>query len=139
MQHFICYTDGGARGNPGNSGIGIVIQNAKGELVLEKSHHIGHATNNFAEYEAVIFLLTTLRKKLGEKTERTALEIRMDSELVVRQLGGIYKVKEETLKKQFAKVDALRKHFSHSTFVHVRREQNKDADRLANEAMDRKK
>ena len=135
MQKIIIHTDGGARGNPGPSGIGVVIANDKQETLKEFSKYLGNQTNNFAEYEALILALTEVKKMLGEAARDAAIEVRMDSELVVRQCMGIYKVKEPTLKEQFAKVAKLREGLS-LTFVHVRREQNKRADELANEAMD---
>ncbi len=135
MQKIIINTDGGARGNPGPSGIGVVIINEAGETLKEFSKYLGNQTNNFAEYEALILALTEVKKLLGEKIKTAQIEVRMDSELVVRQCMGIYKVKEPTLKEQFAKVAKLREGLS-IMFVHVRREQNKRADELANEAMD---
>ncbi len=135
MEKIIINTDGGARGNPGTSGIGVVIANDAGETLKEFSKYLGNQTNNFAEYEALILALTEVKKLLGEKTKTAQIEVRMDSELVVRQCMGIYKVKEPTLKEQFAKVAKLREGLS-IMCVHVRREQNKRADELANEAMD---
>ena len=133
------YTDGGARGNPGPSGIGVVIQDEKGEVLHELSTYLGAQTNNFAEYEALIEALTLVVREYGDRLPALSLEVRMDSELVVRQLNGIYKVKEPTLKIQFARVASLRAKLPRIIFTHIRREQNKRADLLANEAMDRGK
>lgn len=136
-KKYICYTDGGARGNPGPSGIGVVIQNGEGKTLKELSQFIGTQTNNFAEYEAVILLFSELGKLLGEKSPDTEIEVRLDSELVTKQLRGEYRVKDAGLKKQYEKLEKIRgNNFPHVTFVHVRREKNKDADRLANVAMD---
>lgn len=135
---YICYTDGGARGNPGPSGIGVVIQDHTGEILKEFSKFIGKQTNNFAEYEAVILLFSELTKLLGKKSIETEIEVRLDSELVTKQLRGEYRVKDAGLKKQYEKLEKIRgNNFPHVKFVHVRREKNKDADRLANVAMDR--
>ena len=133
------YTDGGARGNPGPSGIGVVIQDEKGEVLHELSTYLGAQTNNFAEYEALIEALKLVVREYGDRLPALSLEVRMDSELVVRQLNGIYKVKEPTLKIQFARVASLRAKLPRIIFTHIRREQNKRADLLANEAMDRGK
>ena len=140
MQKIVIYTDGGARGNPGPAGAGAVIQDEKGDVLKEISKFLGHQTNNFAEYEAVILALEEL-KKIIPKTKRKSVvvEVKMDSELVARQLEGRYQIKEPTLFPQYIKVHNLRvAEFPHITFSHIRREQNGEADRLANEAMDKR-
>lgn len=136
-ETYIVYTDGGARGNPGPAGIGVVIQNQKGEVLKEVSKFLGKRTNNWAEYEAVIAGFEALKKMFGTKVKNTAVEFRLDSELVARQLSGMYQIKEETLFGQFIKAhNFMVKDFSKVRFVHVPREKNKHADKLANEAMD---
>ena len=139
MQTITIYTDGGARGNPGPAGIGAVIVCADGRIVEEVSKFLGHQTNNYAEYHAVIEALEAVKKLFGAtKLKETTVEMYMDSELVVKQLNGIYQVKEPTLFPQFIKIHNLRvKDFPHITFSHVPREKNKKADKLANDAMDR--
>ncbi|OGG47845.1 hypothetical protein A2671_01280 [Candidatus Kaiserbacteria bacterium RIFCSPHIGHO2_01_FULL_49_13] len=138
MKRIILYTDGGARGNPGPAGAGAVITDESGKVLKEISKFLGRQTNNWAEYEAVILGLEALKKIFSaEKRKELDIEIKMDSELVARQLSGVYQIKEETLFPQFIKVHNLQvKDFPHVTFAHVRREQNKEADRLANDAMD---
>ena len=126
------FTDGGARGNPGPAGIGVLIEDEEGNTVLEHSRYLGEATNNQAEYQAVI---DALEHAKGRGVDE--LEFRLDSELVVRQINGDYRVKDQELAKLFLKVWNLRNSFRKVTFAHIRREQNKRADRLANEAMDR--
>jgi len=135
MTKIIINTDGGSRGNPGISGAGWVIR--EGDKVLkENSVFLGEHTNNWAEYEAVYLALKDLKRKLGKKVGERSVEIRMDSELVVKQLRGEYKIKEETLYGQFIKIHNMRvKDFPNLTFVHIPREENADADQLANEAM----
>ncbi len=136
MEKVIVYTDGGARGNPGPAGIGVVITDEAGKTLHESSAYIGETTNNVAEYEALIRALEDL-KMFGEQLRDMQVEVRMDSELIVRQMQGAYKVKEPSLKERFGKVAQLRlEHAPHLTFVHVRREQNKRADELVNEAID---
>jgi ribonuclease HI len=135
VEKIIIYTDGGARGNPGPAGIGVVIQDAAGNTLHESSAYLGETTNNVAEYEALIRALEDLQM-FGDKLKNMEVEIRMDSELVVRQMQGLYKVKEPTLKEKFGKVAQLREGMPQLTFTHVRREQNKRADQLVNECLD---
>ena len=137
MQKIILHTDGGARGNPGPAGVGVVIKDEDGTTRKELSKFLGHQTNNFAEYEAVILGLEGVKKIFGTaKCKELSIEIRMDSELVARQLSGKYQIKEPTLFPQFIKIHNLRvSTFPHITFTHIPREKNKEADRLANEAM----
>lgn len=129
----VIYTDGGARGNPGPAGAGFVIQE-NGATVKESGKYLGDGlTNNWAEYEALILALIEAKKSglAGRK-----IEVRMDSELIVRQMTGEYKVKDKNLKLQHAKVRELLAHFPSAQFVHVPREKNKEADKLVNEAID---
>lgn len=139
MKKIICYTDGGARGNPGIAGVGIVVTTPTGELIFEGSQFLGNATNNYAEYAAVVLVLTELKKRFGKETKECDIEIRMDSELVQKQLSYEYQIKEPSLVPQFIEIHNLRvSAFPHIRFVHIRREENMRADKLANEAMDRK-
>ncbi|MBU2219384.1 ribonuclease HI family protein [Patescibacteria group bacterium] len=136
---LIVYTDGGSRGNPGPAGIGVVIANGQGQTIKKYSQDIGEKTNNEAEYEAVIFALQKIRHLFGkQKTKDLELEIRMDSELVARQLAGKYKIIEEKLFPLFIKIWNLRMDFGKIEFIEISREKNREADRLANEAMDEK-
>jgi ribonuclease HI len=136
-EKIIIYTDGGARGNPGPAGIGAVILDANEQVLKEVSRYIGETTNNMAEYQALIEALTEAKKMFGETLRTMQLDVRMDSELVVRQLSGIYKVKEPTLKEQFARVAKIRlEDAPNITFSHVFREQNSHADKLVNAAID---
>jgi len=125
------YTDGGARGNPGPAGIGAVLLTAGGDLVEELGDFIGTATNNVAEYQA---LLNGLELALDHKVER--LDVFLDSELVVRQVNGQYKVKDAGLKPLHQQACLLLSRFLEVDVKHVRRELNAEADRLVNEALD---
>lgn len=137
MEKLILHTDGGARGNPGPAGIGVVANGEKGELVYEVSRYIGETTNNVAEYEALIAGLEEAKKIYGDKLREMRIEVRMDSELVVRQLTGVYKVKDPGMKAQFARVAKLRmEDVPNMTFSHVFREANAHADELVNRAID---
>jgi len=138
MEKIIVHTDGGARGNPGPAGIGVVIADSDGKVLKEFSEFLGNGTNNFAEYQAVASALQALKKKFGKKTKEVAFEIKLDSELVQKQLSNQYQIKEPGLVPLFIEIHNLRvSNFPHITFTHVRREQNKRADELANEAMDK--
>jgi len=125
------YTDGGARGNPGPGGIGVVIK--YNDKILEFSEYIGHLTNNQAEYKAVILALEEA-KKINIKE----IDFYLDSELVVNQLNRKYKIKNQELSFLFIKVWNLSSNFEKITYTHIPREQNKEADRLVNQAINRK-
>jgi len=136
-MRYILYTDGGARGNPGPAGAGAVITNETGEVLKELHLSLGRATNNYAEYSAVILALEGL-KKLVPTTKRkdTEIEVRMDSELVAKQLSNKYEIREKTLFPLFIKVHNLMINgFPKTNFVHIPREKNKHADRMSNIAM----
>ena len=125
------HVDGGARGNPGPAAIAAVVSNENGEVVTDASQVIGRATNNYAEYRAVLLGIETARS-LGA----TEIDLVCDSELVVKQVLGQYRVKNADLKPLHAQVKAALKDFDAWTIRHVRRELNAEADRLVNEALD---
>jgi ribonuclease HI len=131
MTKFLIHTDGGARGNPGPAAIGVVIEDADGRVVFAEGKYIGETTNNQAEYQAVVFALEKAAELGGDE-----LDFHLDSELVVRQLNGEYKVKNQDLAVQFLKIHNLRGKFKKTTFRHVYREDNKLADELLNKALD---
>ena len=132
------YTDGGARGNPGPAGAGVFIYNNKGEIIRKAHLFLGKMTNNEAEYHAVILGLDTLKKVFGkDKTRNLDIELRMDSELVGKQLRDEYQVKEKNLVPLFMKIHNLRvADFPHLNVTFIPREKNTEADQLANQAMD---
>ena len=132
MEKIIIHSDGGARGNPGPAGIGAVLNNDKGEVLAEISKYLGETTNNQAEYQALIAGLEKAKELKAEE-----LVCYLDSELVVKQLNREYKVKNAELAPLFLKIHNLSLSFRKISFIHVRREYNKEADRLANEAMDK--
>lgn len=137
---IVVYTDGGSRGNPGPAAIGAVIQDEKKHTIKKYAKTIGEKTNNEAEYEAVIFALQKVRQIFGkEKIKNLEIEIRMDSELVARQLRGEYKIIEEKLFPLFIKIWNLKIGFPFLTFKEVPREENKEADRLVNEILNKDK
>ena len=135
-KSYTLFTDGGARGNPGPAGIGVVIADENQKVIGQHKKYIGEATNNFAEYKALILALEKASQLVSVSAGQLELEVRMDSELIVRQMQGQYKIKEPTLKELAAEVLKLIKHFKNVEFVHVRREYNKLADKLVNEAID---
>jgi ribonuclease HI len=136
MKRIVIHTDGGARGNPGPSGIGVTIADVGGELLAEISEYIGEGTNNVAEYTAVKRACIELERML-ENPKEADVSFFLDSQLVERQLNGIYKIKEPTLQVLAGEVQHLRTLFYKTSFTYIPREKNKDADRLANAAMDR--
>lgn len=138
-EKVIIYTDGGSRGNPGSAGVGVYITDEKGGMIKEYSKAIGVRTNNEAEYEAVVLALQKIKQLYGgEKAKKLEIEVRTDSQLMARQLNGSYKIEVEKLIPLFIKVWNLRVEMGMENiyFVEIPREQNKEADRLANEAMD---
>lgn len=139
METIITYTDGGARGNPGPAAAGVYITDANGKLIREVKQSLGNATNNYAEYYGVMLALQTLKQMYGKKTKDMQFEIRLDSELVQKQLSGIYQIKEPGLVPAFIEIHNLRvSNFPNLTLTHVPRAKNKEADRLVNEALDGK-
>jgi ribonuclease HI len=113
-----------------------VIRDGKGKVVKEYGKTIGEATNNIAEYSAVVSALETLEKLLKSKAKQAEVLIEADSELVVKQLRGEYKVKDQNLQKEFIKVHNLKQKFLKVDYKHIRREKNERADELVNEALD---
>jgi len=130
-SRLIAYTDGAARGNPGPAGAGVYIVDMHDVYVDEAQAYLGEATNNVAEYQALLLALDKL-----EAIGAGEIIIRSDSQLVVRQLSGEYRVKNEGLKPLFVEAKTRLRAFASVTIEHVRREQNKEADRLANQAID---
>lgn len=130
MSKLTIYTDGASKGNPGDAGIGVVISTADGEVLREIGEYIGKTTNNVAEYSALI-------RGLEEAVDlgATQVEISTDSELMARQLTGVYKVKSPNLQPLFAKAVSLLRCFERASITHVMRELNKRADQLANEGV----
>jgi ribonuclease HI len=131
-HYLVAHSDGGARGNPGPAGFGVVIKDETGRKVAALSEYLGHQTNNFAEYQGLIAALEYALQH-GPK----ALKLISDSELLVRQIKGVYKVKNATLQDLHARAKELIAKLEWFSIGHAFREHNQEADRLANEAMDR--
>lgn len=137
MKKIIIYTDGGSRGNPGPAGAGVIFSNEKDQVIKKYSEYLGDdLTNNEAEYKAVIFALKKFKllfsKKLAKKSE---VEVRSDSELLVKQLKGEYKILNEKIQPLFLEVWNLKFDFGKVKFKLLKREKNKEADKLVNEAL----
>lgn len=131
-KKLVINTDGGSRGNPGPAAIGVFIKDAdSGEVVFEHGGYIGETTNNIAEYKALLKAVETARD-MGA----VDVQINMDSELIVRQMLGQYKIKQPALQELAGKVIKVLKSFTKYNFTHVRREFNKEADALVNQALD---
>lgn len=128
---FSLFTDGGARGNPGPAAAGVVLKDEKGNVVVEMGMHLGVCTNNEAEYRALILGLNTAKKHGVSE-----VSCFLDSELVVKQLKGEYKVKNQKLKSFFNEVKKLELGFASVKYQHVFREKNKEADALVNQVLD---
>jgi len=130
-QSIVAYIDGGARGNPGPAGYGVRVENERGDLIEELCGFLGSATNNIAEYNG---LLAALR--YANEHGHRIVRIKSDSELLVKQMIGQYRVKNPGLQVLFQQAQSLARTLERVAYEHVRREQNRDADRLANQAMD---
>ncbi len=137
MKKITIYIDGGSRGNPGPSAIGAVFCNEKSQIFKEYSEYLGEGTNNEAEYQSAIFALKKFKALFGKKiAEMSEIEIRSDSELLVEQLNGGYKILEPRLKDLFIEIWNLKTDFKKVKFTLVPRKKNEEADRLVNEALD---
>lgn len=136
MKKYYVWTDGGARGNPGPAGYGVVIKNEQRENLAEIAEYLGETTNNQAEYWGLVTALEKVRElAAGEPVE---VEVRMDSELIVKQMNGLYKIKNEGLKPLYWRIrDLVLALGGAVSFTHVPRRENKEADALSNVAMDR--
>ncbi len=132
INRVVAYTDGASRGNPGPASYGIVLYGEDGKEVHRACKALGRATNNQAEYQGAI---AALEAALGLGARE--VELRMDSELIVRQVAGRYKVRNPRLAPLYKRILALRSRFQRVEVLHVPRQQNKVADQLANEALDR--
>jgi ribonuclease HI len=137
MKKIIIYVDGGARGNPGPAAIGVLFCNEKGICFKKISEYLGKATNNEAEYMAAIFALKKFKALFGKKlAKETEIEIRSDSELLVNQMKGKYKILEKNLQPLFLELWNLRLDFKKVKFKLVSRKKNKEADKLVNQTLD---
>ncbi|OGN02744.1 MAG: hypothetical protein A2651_00505 [Candidatus Yanofskybacteria bacterium RIFCSPHIGHO2_01_FULL_42_12] len=134
---FLIHTDGGARGNPGPAAAGFTLE---GGIIGKKNggEYLGEVTNNEAEYQAVILALKKLKHLIGsEKAKDSRVEIHVDSELLERQLNGEYKVKDKNIQGLFLEVWNLKTDFGEVVFKHIFREKNIEADRIANQILDK--
>lgn len=130
-KKLVIYTDGGARGNPGPAAIGAVVGSKK------YGEYIGETTNNVAEYKALVFALKKAKALLGKaKAKETGVFCYMDSELLMKQLTGQYKIENEDLQPLWLEIWNLKLDFKSVEFYHIPREKNKEADRMVNEALD---
>lgn len=137
-EKIIIYCDGGARNNPGPAAIGVVIT-TKGKGKREYSEFIGQATNNEAEYRAVIFAFKKVKQLVGkEKSKSAEIEIRSDSQLLTSQLNGQYKIKEKNLQPLFLEIWNVKQDFGEVKFISVPREENREADKLVNQELNRR-
>jgi len=138
MRKIIIYTDGGSRGNPGPAAIGVIFCNEKGEVFKKYSEYLGqNITNNEAEYKAAIFALKKFKALFGKKlAKNTEIKLKSDSELLIKQLKGEYKILEPELQPLFLQIWNLKLDFKNVKFNLISRQKNKEADRLVNEVLD---
>jgi len=137
MKKIIIYTDGGSRGNPGPAAIGVIFCNQKKQVIKKYSQYLGKATNNIAEYQGAIFSLKKFKTLFGKKLAKsTEIELRSDSELLIKQLNGEYKVLDPEIQTLFLKIWNLRLDFKKVKFKLIPRKKNKEADSLVNEVLD---
>ena len=137
MDKIIIHTDGGSRGNPGEAAIGVVIESV---LTGKKEYgeYLGHATNNQAEYQAVVFALKKVKQLVGsDKCKEVVVEFYVDSELLEKQMNGEYKIKDEDIKDYFIEIWNLKIDFKEESFKHILRDKNEAADKLVNQVLDR--
>ena len=138
MKKIIIYTDGGSRGNPGKAALGVVFCNEKEQIIKKYGEYLGdNLTNNEAEYSAVIFALKKFKALFGKAiAEISEVEIRSDSELLVKQMNGEYKLLDEKIQKFFIEIWNLKMDFKKVKFKTIPRENNKEADKMVNETLD---
>lgn len=134
-MNLIIYTDGASRGNPGNSSYGFIIKTHSGVILHQEGKKIGQATNNIAEYTAVLKSLEYIKKHHSHKSPHQ-IQILADSQLIVRQLAGVYKIKKPHLGQLFQKIKDLENDLGVVTYKSIPREENFIADKLANKALD---
>jgi len=137
MEKIHIYTEGSSRGNPGPAAIGVYITDAKDNMIQEAAETIGNATNDFAEYQAVLRGLQTVEEMYGKKTKEMEFELRLSSELVKKQLNNEYQIKDAGLVPYFIEIHNLRvSTIPHVILTHIPRTENAEAARLVNEALD---
>lgn len=137
---IVIYTDGGSRGNPGPAAVGVILTDERGKMIKEYAEKIGRATNNEAEYEAVIFALQKAKLLFGKRKIKTMnIEVKTDSEFVAKQLNNKYKVLDRKIEQLFLKTWNLKVDFGKVKFTYISRNKNLEADRLVNQALGSKK
>jgi len=138
MKKITIYTDGGSRGNPGPAAIGVVFCNEKGQTIKQYSKFLGeNFTNNEAEYQAAIFALKKFKQLFGKKLAKNSeIELKSDSEFLIKQLKGEYKILGPKIQPLFLKAWNLKLDFKKVKFKFISREKNREADRLVNQALD---
>lgn len=139
MEHFFIYCDGGARGNPGPAGYGFVIYDKNKKELAKGSKYLGETTNNQAEYQGVIAALKSIKYHVSSiKDKDIEVEVFLDSQLIVEQMNGRYKIKNQGLKPLFWQIrDLIMVLGGRVSFQYIPREQNKEADKLVNLAIDK--
>lgn len=136
INHIVVFIDGGARGNPGPAAIGVILE--YGGTKKKYGELIGNTTNNIAEYKALIFALKKIKQLFGkDKSKDLDIKVNSDSELLVRQMNGIYKIEEPSLRELFMDIWNLKLDYKSVSITHVLRDKNKKADEMVNQALDK--
>ena len=139
MEKIIIYIDGGSRGNPGPSAFGVIFYNSKGDILKKYSEYISKATNNEAEYQGLIFALKKAKAYFGkEKLKKIEIELFSDSQLLVKQMNGEYKILDSKIQPLFLKAWNLKIGYKNIKISFIVREKNQEADRLVNQILDAK-
>ena len=137
MEKIIIYIDGGSRGNPGPSAFGVLLCDGKGDILKKYSEYIGKATNNEAEYQGLIFALKKAKAYFGkEKIKKMGIELFSDSQLLVKQMNGEYKVLDSKIQPLFLTAWNLKIDYKNIGISFIVREKNKEADKLVNQTLD---
>lgn len=138
-KEFIVFADGGARGNPGPAAVGFVIRDSQGKVLVRQKKQIGWATNNVAEYTAVIEALKWFKNNLADLDNLVTIKFYLDSSLVVNQLNGFFKIKNKNLQKLIIEIRKIEREIKPFIFYYRKpREKNKEADFLVNQALNEK-
>lgn len=137
LKELIVFTDGGARGNPGPAACACVIKGLAGKMRLLRGKYLGRATNNFAEYSGVILAYEEAIKLKGVKSSDSTLNFNLDSNLVVNQLNGTFKVKDKNIRQLVVKIREFEGKFSKIYYRYIPRDQNKLADKIVNDTLDK--
>ena len=136
-EKLVIFTDGGSRGNPGPAAAAVVVKDVAGKVRLLRGKYLGEGTNNFAEYQGVILAYEAVTEKMEGDLTKYSLSFNLDSTLVVNQLNGLFKVKDSAIREAILKIRNFESKFAEVSYKYIPREQNKDADGVVNETLNK--